>query len=107
MRFNSARPLTARFAAAAAIAMITALGAGTALASGSDGGGSPQTGDTAAYNMGKSVYATKLACSACPMAGKSLDATLAKQLLASKPAVALSAEEEKALGVYLKRRFKL
>jgi hypothetical protein len=91
----------------ACAAVLMALAGGLASASGSDGGGSSETGDTAAYNMGKSVYASKLACSGCPMAGKSLDMAMAKQLLASKPAVALSAEEERALSVYLKRRFKL
>lgn len=86
---------------------VLALAAGLALASGSDAGGSAETGDTATYNMGKSVYARKLACMGCPMVGKSLDATLAKQLLSSKSPVALSADEEAALGAYLKRRFKL
>lgn len=83
-----------------------ALGAGLALASGTDGGGSAETGDAAAYNMGKSVYATKLACSGCPMAAKSLDSAMARDLLANKAAANLSAEESQALEVYLKRRFK-
>lgn len=95
--------LTARCAAAAALA----LAAGLALASGSDGGASAETGDAAAYNTGKSVYATKLACANCPLAGKSLDASLARELLADKRGAALSAEESAALDVYLKRRFKL
>lgn len=90
-----------------AVSAVLALAAGGALASGSDAGGSAETGDTAAYNMGKGVYARKLACGGCPMAGKSLDAALAKQLLSSKPPVALSADEEMALATYLKRRFKL
>ena len=84
-----------------------AFAAGLALASGSDGGGSAETGDAALYNMGKSVFATKLACSACPMAGKSLDAAMARDLMAKQPAVSMSAEETAALQVYLKRRFKL
>jgi hypothetical protein len=91
----------------AVLAASVALTANVALASGSDGGGSAETGDAAAYNTGKSVYATKLACSGCPMAGKSLDATAARELLANKGKVALSAEESAALEVYLKRRFKL
>lgn len=90
-------------AAAAALA----LAAGIALASGSDGGTSAETGDAALYNIGKGVYATKLACSGCAMAGKSLDAATARELMAKAPAVNLSAEESAALNVYLKRRFKL
>ncbi len=78
-----------------------------AFASGSDGGGSAETGDTAAYNMGKSVYAAKFACSSCPLAGKRLDAAMAKEILAKKPEVSMSAEEMQALTVYLKRRFEL
>jgi hypothetical protein len=89
--------------AAAAFALTT----GIALASGSEGGGQAETGDTAAYNRGKSVYAEKFSCSACSMAGKSLDAGSARELLANKGGVSLSAEEAAALDVYLKRRFKL
>ncbi len=88
-------------------ALTLALSATIALASGSDGGGSAETGDAAAYNMGKSVYASKLACANCPMAGKSLDAAMARQLIEKAPAVTLSDDESKALAVYLKRRFKL
>lgn len=84
-----------------------ALAAGLAAASGSDGGASAEVGDAALYNMGKSVYATKMACSACPMAGKGLDATMARELVAKKPPASLSAEESAAMNVYLKRRFKL
>ena len=91
----------------AAFAASLALSAGLALASGSDGGGQAEMGDTAAYNSGKSVFATKLACSGCPMAGKSLDADAARALLANKGSVTLSPQESAALDVYLKRRFKL
>lgn len=96
-----------RTIACGAAALALALSATLALASGSDGGGSAETGDAAAYNMGKSVYASKLACTNCPMAGKSLDAAMARQLVEKKPAVTLSDDESKALAVYLKRRFKL
>jgi hypothetical protein len=78
-----------------------------AVASGSEASGSAQTGDTAAYNTGKAVYATKLACAGCPMAGKSLDATAARELLTNKRGVTLTPQETAALEVYLKRRFKL
>jgi hypothetical protein len=78
-----------------------------AWASGNDGAGSAETGDAAAYNTGKGVYNSKLACSGCPMAGKTLDATSARELLNNKRGVSLSAEESAALDVYLKRRFKL
>ena len=91
----------------AAFAASLILSAGLALASGSDGGGQAEMGDTAAYNTGKSVFATKLACNSCPMAGKSLDADAARALLANKGSVTLSPQESAALDVYLKRRFKL
>lgn len=89
------------------IAATWALAAGVALASGSDGGGSAGTGDSALYNSGKGVYAAKLACGGCPLAGKTLDATLAREVLAKKVSVSLSEQESAALTVYLKRRFKL
>ncbi len=95
--------LTFRAAAAATLAMA----AGLAMASGSDAGGSAETGDAAAYNTGKGVYSSKFACGTCPMAGKSLDAASARELLANKKGVSVSAEESAALEVYLKRRFKL
>ena len=91
----------------AAVAASLAFAAGLALASGSDGGATAETGDAAAYNAGKLVYATKLACSGCPMAGKSLDAPMALDLLANKPGASLTSDESAALAVYLKRRFKL
>lgn len=91
----------------AAVAAALALAAGFALASGSDGGASAETGDAALYNIGKGVYATKMACSGCTMAGKSLDASTARELMSKTPAVNLNAEESAALNVYLKRRFKL
>jgi Glycosyl transferase family 2 len=86
---------------------LLAFAAGVAFASGSDGGGSAVTGDSALYNTGKSVYATKLACAACPLAGKTLDAALAREVLAKSVKVSLSDQESAALAVYLKRRFKL
>ncbi len=89
------------------LAACLALAAGLALASGSDGGGTAETGRTAIYNMGKRVYATKLACDTCSMAGKRLDAAAARELFAKPPGVTLADEESKALEFYLKRRFKL
>jgi hypothetical protein len=77
-----------------AAAMSLACSAGLALASGSDGGGQAEMGDTAAYNNG-------------PMAGKTLDAAAARALLANKGGVTLTPQESAALDVYLKRRFKL
>jgi hypothetical protein len=102
-----------RLAGAIGVAAVLTVGllAGPAVtparASGSDGAGSAETGDAAAYNTGKGVFHSKLACSGCPMAGKSLDATTARELLSNKRGVSLSAEESAALDVYLKRRFKL
>ena len=89
------------------IATTLSLAASLAMASGSDGGGSAETGDTAAYNAGKSIYATKLACGSCPMAGQRLDAAAARALLAKPSPATLSAAEAQALQVYLTRRFKL
>lgn len=78
-----------------------------ALSSGSDAAGGAETGDTQSYNVGKGVYAQKLACKSCPLAGKSLDAAMARGLLSGKETYALSADEQRALAVYLKLRFKL
>lgn len=88
-------------------AVIVACASFYAMASGSDGGGSADTGDVQAYNAGKLVYAQKLACSSCLMSGKSLDATAAKNILAGKTVSGLSEDESRALAVYLNRRFKL
>jgi hypothetical protein len=79
----------------------------SASASGSEGGPASQSNETALYNKGKGVYADKVGCSGCPLAGKTLDVMLAKDLLAGNPKVALNAAEQEALAVYLKRRFKL
>jgi hypothetical protein len=95
--------LLSRTAASSALALTMS----PALASGSEGSIGAQAGDTAAYNVGKGVYAAKFACSACPMAGKSLDAAAARELLGNKRGVSLSSDESAALDVYLKRRFKL
>ena len=81
--------------------------AGSSFASGSDAGGGAETGDAQAYNIGKGVYAQKLACKSCPLAGKSLDSAMARDLAAGKGTVGLNAEEQQALAVYLSRRFKL
>lgn len=89
------------------IALALALAGGLAQASGSDGGGSAETGDAAAYNTGKAVYANKLACSTCPLAGQGVSAEIARNLLKNQPDAKLSADESAALAVYLKRRFKL
>ncbi len=96
-----------------AAALTMALSVSAARASGSDAGGGAETGDAAAYNMGKSVYANKFACTGCSMAGKSLDVPMAKKLLGEsmdkmdKMHADLTPDEKHALEVYLKRRFKL
>ncbi|WP_085315343.1 hypothetical protein [Derxia lacustris] len=89
------------------IALALGLGAVAARASGSDAGGGAETGDAQAYNLGKSVYASKVACASCPLPGKSLDEATARELLAGKHLPTLADDEANALGVYLKRRFKL
>ena len=81
--------------------------AGSSFASGSDAGGGAETGDAQAYNIGNGVYAQKLACKSCPLAGKTLDSAMARDLVAGKGTTGLSAEEQRALVVYLSRRFKL
>ena len=93
--------------AATALLCASALVGASALASGSEAAGGAETGDTQAYNIGKGVYAQKLACKSCPLAGKSLDTAMARGLVTSKETYSLSAEEQRALAVYLKLRFKL
>ena len=88
-----------------AAALIWAVG--SSFASGSDASGGAETGDAQLYNIGKGVYAQKLACKSCPLAGKSLDSAMARDLAAGKGTTDLSAEEQQALAVYLSRRFKL
>ena len=78
-----------------------------ALASGSDAVGSAQTGDRADYNKGKRVYAVKIACETCPMAGKKLNKETAKSLLMGGLGSNLTSKEQQALTVYLERRFRL
>ena len=89
------------------IALALVAGSGLALASNSDAAGSNETSDAQAYNQGKGVYAQKLACANCPLSGKSLNATIARDLLSGKDTQSLSPDESKSLTVYLKRRFKL
>lgn len=90
-----------------ALAVALTVFASSAMASGSEGGAAAQTGDMQLYNAGKAVYAQKLACDTCPLAGKSLDATLASDLIAGKGVPTLSEGDSKALMTYLKRRFKM
>lgn len=76
-------------------------------ASGSEGFAAGQSNDTRLYNTGKGVYSEKFACGGCPLAGKSLNADLARDVLRGNPKVTLSAAEQDAVMVYLKRRFKI
>ena len=92
--------------AATLLAAFTLFGA-PAFASGSDAGGGAETGDSQSYNIGKGVYAQKLACKSCPLAGKSLDAAMARGLISGTETYSLNAEEQRSLAVYLKLRFKL
>ena len=93
--------------AAAVLLVFSAVFGAPAFASGSDAGGGAETGDAQAYNVGKGVFAQKLGCKSCPLAGKSLDAAMASGLLKGKETYALSADEQQALATYLKLRFKL
>lgn len=99
MVFRSLKPL--------ALAFSLSLVGIVALASGSDGAGSADTGGAQAYNMGKTVYFQKLACNGCALAGKTLDANLARDIISGKVKVMLNEDESQALAVYLNRRFKL
>ena len=89
------------------IGILTAVLSGTALASGSEGFSPGLSNDTQLYNVGKGVYADKFACSSCPLAGKSLNVDLAKEVLRGNPKVTLSTSEQNAVMSYLKRRFKI
>ncbi len=89
------------------LAAVFATMAGTAFASGSEGFSSAQNNDTRLYNAGKGVYADKFSCGTCPLAGKPLSASVAKEVLGGTPKVQLSTEEENAVMVYLKRRYKI
>ena len=84
-----------------------AAAATTAFASGSESFSAAPSSDTRLYNMGKGVYADKFACASCPLAGKSLDAEVAKAVLNGDPKVDVSNDEAQALAAYLKRRFKI
>lgn len=89
-------------------ALSMAVVAGSAFASGVDSFGGGLAGEQQMYTLGKATYTKKLGCSSCSLAGKSLDKSLAEQLLsdASKTSQ-LSDEERAALAVFLKLRFKL
>ena len=99
--------MTLRFIGKIGLALTLPLLASTAFASGSDSFGG-ESSDQSQYNTGKAVYAQKLACPDCPLAGKTLDKMLAEKLI-SDPSLTtkLTAEERMPLMSYLKRRFKL
>ena len=93
--------------AAALLAFSVVTTTNLAHASGSDAGASAKTGEAAAYQLGKQVFAKKFACKACPLYKQRLNKTLAEQILMGKPEVQLSSAETDALAVFLQRRFKL
>ena len=92
---------------ALAIGALAVAISGAAFASGSESFSQGQNNDTRLYNAGKGVYADKFACNSCPLAGKTLSAGVAKEVLGGTPKVALSSDEQDAVAVYLKRRFKI
>ena len=98
--------IATRKSAAIAGALAVAF-SGAIYASGSEGFTQGPNNEARLYNVGKGVYADKFACTGCPLAGKSLDANLAKQVLQGNPKVTLSTAEQDAVMVYLKRRFKI
>ncbi len=89
------------------IGAIAAALASAALASGSEGFSPGLNNESQLYNAGKGVYADKFSCGSCPLAGKSLNADVARDVLRGNPKVTLSKTEEDAVIVYLKRRFKI
>jgi hypothetical protein len=99
MKFLSPQSIT--------FALALSLGVSGAFASGSESIAGGQTSDSAMYNIGKGVYSDKFSCSTCPLATKSLNANVAKEVLGGTPKVQLSPDEQAAMSVYLKRRFKI
>jgi hypothetical protein len=91
----------------ATIGAMTCLVSTSVHASGSESISSGPSNDTRLYNAGKGVYADKFSCNGCPLAGKPLNAELAKEVLAGKPKIELSSDEADALAAYLKRRFRV
>lgn len=90
------------------LALALPLMSGAAFASGSDSFGGGLSGEQQLYNAGKAVYAQKLACAGCTMAGKTLDKPLAQSILSEADTTAkLSDDDRAALATYLKLRFKL
>jgi hypothetical protein len=86
---------------------VCALFSSMVFASGSETMSAAPSSSAQLYNTGKAVFADKFACSNCPLAGKNLDAEVAKEVLKGNPKVALSNDESEALAAYLKRRFKI
>ncbi len=93
--------------ASATAAVFAAVVSVNSFASGSESISSGPSNDARLYNAGKGVYADKFSCVSCPLAGKSLNAELAKEVLNGKPKVELSSDEAEALAAYLKRRFRV
>ena len=104
---NKSAWVTQGVAAAGAAVLLTAAFTGGAFASGSEGFSVGLNNEAQLYNAGKGVYADKFSCGGCPLAGKSLNADLARDVLRGNPKVTLSKTEEDAVMVYLKRRFKI
>lgn len=92
---------------AAIVAATVMVASGHVFASGSDAGASAKTGEAAAYQLGKQVFAKKYACKSCPLHKQRLNKGMASQILEGEPKVDLSQNEAKALQVFLQRRFKL
>ena len=93
--------------AAALLALSVLSTANWVHASGSDAGASAKTGEAAAYQLGKQVFAKKFACKGCPLHKQRLNKGLAQEILMGKPDVQISSGEAQALQVFLQRRFKL
>lgn len=96
-----------RFISTLASALVISACASVAHASGSDSFPSSSSG-TSQYNLGKQVFAEKLACKGCVFDGKSINGEIAKQIVNDKKATEkLSADDRDAVITYAKRRFKL
>lgn len=80
---------------------------GQVSASGSDSFSSARTGEAAAYQLGKKVFAKNYSCKTCPLYKQRLNKDLAEQILTGEPKVDLSKNDAAALQAFLQRRFKL
>ncbi len=112
LTLSSFRPFHLFGATVLSLAFASTLISAPSFASGSEGFGGASTGAAKSYNLGKRVLVKKVLCKTCVLAGQKIKKEDAKLLLqgkgnAEKIQAVLNAEEQSALAVYLKRRYKL